>query len=460
MGEKILEQFTKVVCGINPRTTVRTLASIDEISASNHRADMYFCCDAGMFGMEPDTFITCMRIFRNHLFRLSRSQPVVYLEGDKATCGTGLKLDKQDGCLKVTDYAYLKLKFDSPTEGGARIRLLDHNSFTGIGSPIDKQKMGYQKLLSILTRNDDYEGVRYCLSMRADPNLKDNEGFTQLQKAAVVARTHAMRALIEGGASVNETDPDGSTALHHATKSTLLDSEDTVDYLISMKADVNHKNKLGETPFLTASKYGDLSAMDMLLRRGAHVNDESSNGVTALHNSSAYNFPDVTDYLCDYKEVEINKKDSAGYTPAMSAAEEGNLSVIELLVSKKADVIGKDRELTPLHAAAFCEREESLKVMEYLRGKGANPNARNKHGMTPLHQAAVNGHVKCIRYLIGLNADPSRIDDYKYTPLALFRKCLMSKTALADKAKEVEKLLSTGSSQSKPKKNKKKTKKR
>ncbi len=65
------------------------------------------------------------------------------------------------------------------------------------------------------------------------------------------------------------------------------------------------------------------------------------------------------------------------------AAADGNIRLIESLISQGADVNAKDEKegLTPLHRAVVRRSEE---VIELLLAKGADVNAKNNNGWTPL----------------------------------------------------------------------------
>lgn len=56
----------------------------------------------------------------------------------------------------------------------------------------------------------------------------------------------------------------------------------------------------------------------------------------------------------------------------------------------------------PLHVAADFGQDE---VVEYLISKGANVNAPDKHGITPLLSACYEGHVSCVKILLEKGAD-------------------------------------------------------
>ncbi|KAJ1166417.1 hypothetical protein NDU88_006821 [Pleurodeles waltl] len=51
----------------------------------------------------------------------------------------------------------------------------------------------------------------------------------------------------------------------------------------------------------------------------------------------------------------------------------------------------------PLHYAADCGQEE---ILEFLLSKGADINAADKHGITPLLSACYEGHTKCVKLLL------------------------------------------------------------
>ena len=57
---------------------------------------------------------------------------------------------------------------------------------------------------------------------------------------------------------------------------------------------------------------------------------------------------------------------------------------------------------TPLHYAADYGQ---VPVMEYLLARGAVVDAKDKHGISPLLAAVWEGHVDCVKLLLGKGAD-------------------------------------------------------
>jgi ankyrin repeat protein len=79
------------------------------------------------------------------------------------------------------------------------------------------------------------------------------------------------------------------------------------------------------------------------------------------------------------------------------------VSTAELLLSRGADIQAKDNSgCTPLHTAAF---EGRGCIVDMLLSQGADPNATDKRGFMPLHRAAGRAHASVIASLLSHGAD-------------------------------------------------------
>jgi len=95
--------------------------------------------------------------------------------------------------------------------------------------------------------------------------------------------------------------------------------------------------------------------------------------------------------------------------------------LIENLVKMGADVNAADASgLTPLHLASagylVGAAGESVESVKFLVRHGANVNARTKSGETPLHGAARSNYYRVARTLLELGADPTLADNQGVTP--------------------------------------------
>jgi ankyrin repeat protein len=81
-----------------------------------------------------------------------------------------------------------------------------------------------------------------------------------------------------------------------------------------------------------------------------------------------------------------------------NAAAKAPLAILELLVSKGADVKAvSNGGRTPLHYASLFGNPVTA---EFLVSEGASINAEDIKGASPLHLAAVNGHLDAIKFLV------------------------------------------------------------
>ena len=88
----------------------------------------------------------------------------------------------------------------------------------------------------------------------------------------------------------------------------------------------------------------------------------------------------------------------AGVLVLQAAAQKNNKFLTGLFVSLGADVNAKNAEgLTPLHVAAFLDSDRAI---EELIAKGGDVNAADNEGRTPLHLAAYSGNAQAVKTLV------------------------------------------------------------
>lgn len=148
---------------------------------------------------------------------------------------------------------------------------------------------------------------------------------------------------------------------------------------------------------------------------------DQSGGLTPLGYAAAMDWLRVAGFLLDHGA----KVDAApgGNTPLLGAALHANKGMVELLLSREADVNAKagsllDAEMfgqTALHIAAA---KGFLAVAETLLDHNADVNARDGRQRTPLHLASVNARVEIIKFLLAHGADVNAKGEEDATPLS------------------------------------------
>ena len=114
------------------------------------------------------------------------------------------------------------------------------------------------------------------------------------------------------------------------------------------------------------------------------------------------------------------RKDLEEWFKSLWGTAKGDIGTVKALIVAGADVNASDHEgATPLMAAAFAGHAE---VVRSLLHKGANVNAVDKDGHTALMCAAVAGHVKVVEVLLDAGADVNARDSKGRTALDHARK--------------------------------------
>ena len=245
------------------------------------------------------------------------------------------------------------------------------------------------------------------LPFNPDLDQMDEEGYTQLYRAALEGDLEGVQDLISRGANPNKPSEGGLSPLHAAAQE---GHAHIVDFLILQGADVNVECELGQTPLHTSASSGYTCIIDSLIAEGANVNKESNTGWTPFNAAVQYGQVEAVKYL-----MTKGAKQSRyyGMAPLYAAAQLGHLDIVKFFISKRTDVNEEnDNGTIPLHGAASGGH---VKVMEYLVRQGSDVNKENNTGWTPFNAAVQYGHLEAVKYLMTVGGMQNRYDGM--TPL-------------------------------------------
>ncbi len=213
---------------------------------------------------------------------------------------------------------------------------------------------------------------------RVDPNGVDRWGQRPLVMAVEFSEVATVKRLLERGADVTQ----GRLWLTPLTRAArrgdarlvaclraagarpslltavYLGEQAIVKAALAKDAGLASQRDEDDTPFLHhAARSLHLAMVQLLLARGASVDERDGNSQTALH------------VVADMRRA-----------PQKEAA-----AMARLLLKKGADPDARNwSEVTPLHQAV---RARNLSVVRVLLDAGADPNARDRRGSTPLRRA-------------------------------------------------------------------------
>jgi ankyrin repeat protein len=268
------------------------------------------------------------------------------------------------------------------------------------------------------TSRDWYQAIRLnqlaeIKSMTSSPAalaVRDARGSTPLMYAASIGSPEALKMLLDAGADVNAKNGLDVTALIYGA----FDPAKT-RLLIAAGADVNARSKVGRTPLIVAAAHpGSAEVVTLLLAKGADSKAADVDNFTALNEAARVNDLETLQLLLT-KPHDINAGNRLGFTALMLAAGQGNLNAVKMLLDKGADVNAAHASdiqvrngkiaisrMTALMTAALSSPE----VTRTLLKAGANVNAQDVRGMTPLMFAVASDtpNVEIVRMLLEAGA--------------------------------------------------------
>lgn len=199
----------------------------------------------------------------------------------------------------------------------------------------------------------------YLLKQGADPNAAD-AGYTTLHAATLKSQVELVDALLEHGADVN-------AVVKHGTPGRRF----SADYSIRYQA-------IGANAFWLAAKYGEPEIARALAAHGADPFVTPTDDTSSLQ--AAMGLP---------RGNEDRRNRGLGSSQIDRATEERlTLDVANIILGLGVDVDKADQQgNTPLHDAV---RVGFPSVVELLASHGANVNATNERGDTPLTLAESN----------------------------------------------------------------------
>ncbi len=262
------------------------------------------------------------------------------------------------------------------------------------------EEKGETDPLCIAASRGELETVRRLVGAGTRIDQPGTLGYPPLFWAARMGREPVVRFLVSRRAKLS-SPAWPSSPLHGS-----IGHQGITEYLVSRGADINAVDSLGRSAFVQAIISGHRDAIGLFLRRGANVNKPDSFGRTPLFYAFSPGKEDILRLLVE-RGAQVNVRDRSGRTALYYPISYGYPDAVSYLLANRADARIVDLEgNTPLHWAipntdfrlgetaygiAFEDNPYvRYRILEILLEHGADPDARNRRGLTPLDLARLS----------------------------------------------------------------------
>lgn len=288
------------------------------------------------------------------------------------------------------------------------------------GAQVDARGFGNETSLSLAAKNGHIATVRKLIAYCASVHGRDAGDDTVLHAASAFCNNNeVLEVLIDAGADIHATHTArGSTPLYSAAIEGNISS---ATYLISRGANVNHQDRIGETPLSGATERGLEDMMRLLIDSGAKVDPEDCRGDGNIWTPLDHAWTRTALEILLSHGVNVNRRSIHGPPRLIYEARRGRLEYIQLLAAHGADMnVQTDDGIPVLSLAA---RVLSPLVVKELLRCGSGVDHRDGYGRTALMCAIKSHRPDNARALLENGARLDCKDDLGQTALHYMMNC-------------------------------------
>ncbi|XP_001604063.1 ankyrin-3 [Nasonia vitripennis] len=259
-----------------------------------------------------------------------------------------------------------------------------------------------------------------AINKRVNFDASKCPGYTPLHFAVDFNRKEAVEILLQHNVDINLKDKNGFTPLHLACQQNakkihtilrnslspimfeIINSDHSL-FFFKESPTISTKHKVIDLD-LIAKQTMQVEIVDLLLRHKSDLDSQDEFGKTPLF------------YACDIDhktfECAFGKNMTQYLHKILNLFYIKRSQILETLLRYKPHVnIYDNNGKTVLHYVAEIDKpfgdDKKAEVATVLLDNGADVNARNKTGLTPLHIALKKGYVDLVEVLLKYNVDPN-----------------------------------------------------
>ena len=257
------------------------------------------------------------------------------------------------------------------------------------------------------------EFIETLIDLGANVNAqRSDDKVTPLILSADCNNFLAVNLLLDHGADANIASADGNSPMHRAVSNGFFD---IAKRLVEKGSDVNLQNKEGRTPLFLGVKNKHEQLIKLLIENEADVKIGYKKNYTERiqlvrgkdKGRAAWHYVLVKKHLLGLflKRVKGGRVNVAEFGDILQSGwgKDPPKGTTNKILKKYDFQFKKIAGVTLLHIAS--EQINESEIIDLLVKSGANVNAQDAEGFTPLHMAAIHGNLKIVKKLVDLEAD-------------------------------------------------------
>ena len=282
-----------------------------------------------------------------------------------------------------------------------------------LGANVNAQRTDDKTTPLILSGGwNNFMAVYLLLDHGAAANIARDDECTPLHLAVMDGNQNVVKLFLEKNALVNTQNAHGNSPLHTAVSKGFFD---TTKLLVQKGSKVNLQNKEGRTPLFLGVMNKHEQLIKLLIENEADVSigykEDSTDRFYLVRGKeegtgrASWHYVLVKKHLLGLflKRTNGGSLDGADFGAVLRSGwgkdpPEGTIDQI-LEECDFKEIPG----VTVLHIASKENNEPE--IIDLLVKSGANVNAQDAEGFTPLHMAAIHGNLKIVKKLVDLEAD-------------------------------------------------------
>ncbi|GBN29040.1 Ankyrin-3 [Araneus ventricosus] len=293
--------------------------------------------------------------------------------------------------------------------GKETVRILINKQEENVKSFIEERNKSL--FSAVVSGHDDVVNILFLNCKFDVVSLQQN--YDLLHRASQFGHQKVLEILLGKGFEI-DARWDNCTPLHYAV---IHNRCEIARLLISKGANVNAQNEEGMTALHWIARGNSVEMLQILLNGGADasIRDKENRSVTEI--AVSCNQLDMVKIFLQGKNSDINLKGNEGFTLLHISAEIGSLEITKHLTLKGANMRAKDMKGSkPIHIAAEKGHKD---IVKFYLDKNVNINDLGYRNFTPLHFAALEGKINVCEYLIERSAEINVFADNGITPVHL-----------------------------------------